>query len=201
MTMDFDSRAKTWDSDPAKTRRAETVAEGIRHLVPLSRDMPAFEYGCGTGLLGFALAPYVGEITLADNSIGMLEVLTEKIKAGAISNMTPMKLDLAIDPLPAARFSLVCTLLTLHHFLDTPKILKDFFTLLNSPGYLCVADLDKEDGSFHGDGFTGHNGFNRDALAAAAHQAGFSNVRFKEAFKIIKNQREYSVFLMAAKKA
>ena len=47
------------------------------------------------------------------------------------------------------RFDLVYTLMTLHHIPDTAKILGSFQALLQPGGVLCIADLDKEDGSFH----------------------------------------------------
>ena len=128
--------------------------------------MTALEYGCGTGLVSFALQPQLGHITLADSSTGMLAVLREKIAAGNIQNMTPVQLDLITDPLPAERYQLIYTLLTLHHIPDTDKILRAFYQLLDSSGYLCVADLDKEDGTFHEDEFHGHLGFDREELSA-----------------------------------
>ena len=76
---EFDDKARTWDDNPAKRKNAEAVAARIREIVPVSEDWAAFEYGCGTGLLSFALQPYLGNITLADNSESMLEVLREKI--------------------------------------------------------------------------------------------------------------------------
>ncbi len=75
----FDERARDWDSDPKKVERARVVADAIRKTIPLSQEMKALEYGCGTGLLSFALQPDLGEITLADTSQGMLDVLREKI--------------------------------------------------------------------------------------------------------------------------
>jgi cyclopropane fatty-acyl-phospholipid synthase-like methyltransferase len=51
----FDERAKDWDSDPLKVERARIVAEYIRSVLPLRPGMSALEYGCGTGLLSFAL--------------------------------------------------------------------------------------------------------------------------------------------------
>ena len=51
----FDERAKDWDSDPKKVERARAVAEAIRKAIPLTANMSALEYGCGTGLLSFAL--------------------------------------------------------------------------------------------------------------------------------------------------
>ena len=44
--------------------------------------------------------------------------------------------------------------MTLHHIPDTNGILNKFHALLEPNGYLLVADLEKEDGSFHTDGTT-----------------------------------------------
>jgi len=202
-TTAFDERAKTWDDDPMKTARAEAVAQAIRTQVPLSSTMSGMEYGCGTGLLGFALHPQLKDIILADNSTGMLAVLQKKIEATGVTNMRPMLLDLMTDPPPGDRVDIVFSLMTFHHIPDTRKILGDLFATLASPGYLCIADLDSEDGSFHGAGFSGHNGFDRGALADAARSAGFTNVRFSSVFTISKGQppRDYPVFLMVAEKA
>src|SRR5512141_1949988 len=100
----FDERAKDWDSDPKKVERARIVAEAIRNAVSLSNDMNALEYGCGTGLLSFALEENLGQITLADTSQGMLDVLSEKIAASGVRNMLPIKLDLSTDRLPAEKY-------------------------------------------------------------------------------------------------
>ena len=75
----FDSRAKTWDSDPKKVERAAQVAQAIRAALPLQPGMTALEVGCGTGLLSFALQSDFAHITLADTSEGMLDVLAAKI--------------------------------------------------------------------------------------------------------------------------
>ncbi len=102
----FDESAKDWDSDPKKVERARMVAEAIRNTISLSREMKALEYGCGTGLLSFALQPDLGGITLADTSQGMLDVLREKIAQSEVTNMHPTRLDLSSDPLPAERYDL-----------------------------------------------------------------------------------------------
>lgn len=200
----FDVHAATWDADPVKQARALAVAEAMQTRVPLSPRMRALEYGCGTGLLSFALQAQLGHVALADSSDGMLAVLNEKIAANAITNMRATRLDLVTDALPDDRYDLIYTLMTLHHISDTDELLRSLYTLLASPGYLCVADLDAEDGSFHGPGFDGHNGFDRRALAAKAAAAGFRQVEFSTAFSMRKGdgaaQAEYPVFLMVAQK-
>lgn len=54
--------------------------------------------------------------------------------------------------------------MTLHHIPDTEAVLRDMHTLLHQSGYLCIADLDSEDGSFHGQDADVYPGFDRQGL-------------------------------------
>ncbi len=202
----FDERAKDWDSDPKKVERARVVAEEIRKTVLLSREMNAFEYGCGTGLLSFALQEDLGQITLADTSQGMLDVLAEKISAAGAVNMHPVRLDLAVDTIPPQKYHITYSLLTMHHIHDTQDILKKFHIILEPGGYLLIADLDKEDGSFHTDGTTDvHKGFAQSELKKQVEAAGFTDVKFTIAYTIKKmvgdEEKSFPIFLMSARKA
>lgn len=201
----FDERAKEWDSDPDKVARAQAVANAIRKMVPLSSSMKAFEYGCGTGLLSFALQSDLGQITLADTSQGMLDVLKGKIASANVTNMHPVRLDLTSDPLPGQRYDLTYSLLTLHHIQDVRSMLIKFHELLTPQGYLLVADLDKEDGSFHTDGTTDvHLGFDRRELQRMVEEIGFQNLAFSTAYtikkKIDQEEKAFPIFLLAAQK-
>lgn len=199
---DFDQRAATWDADPIKHERAQAVARAIRQRIPLSPTGRALEYGCGTGLLSFALHCELGDITLADASPGMLAVLEAKIAAAGWTHLHPVALDLTRDPLPVERYDLIYTLMTLHHVADTDRLLRDFQTLLHPGGALAIADLDAEDGSFHGPGFTGHCGFERAALEKQLRAAGFDEVTFSTCYVMCKattqGMREYPLFLAVA---
>lgn len=201
---DFDQEAVTWDANPMRIDRARAVARGIQAHVPLTPAMMAFEYGCGTGLLSFALQPFLAHITLADSSSGMLAVLDEKIVSSGIHNMTSMKVDLVTGPLPPLKVQLIYTLMTLHHIPETDKVLRGFYELLDTPGYLCVADLDIEDGSFHGPDFSGHKGFDRDDLSGRAREIGFKNVAFTTIYQSPKavgtSIQYFPLFLMVAEK-
>jgi 2-polyprenyl-3-methyl-5-hydroxy-6-metoxy-1,4-benzoquinol methylase len=201
----FDAKARTWDEDPAKRERARRVAEAIAAKVPGLERMSVLEYGAGTGLLGFALQPHVGRITLADSSREMLAVAEEKIAATGVRNVTAAFLDLTAGPPPSVRYDLVCTLLTLHHVPDTDAILRAFHDLVAPGGVLCVSDLDAEDGSFHGHGFTGHHGFDRAELAARIERAGFRDVRLSTPAEIEKEtaagRRKFPLFLAIASRA
>jgi len=205
MTTDFDARAATWDDDPAKVERAQAIADAIVGSVSPTRAMRGMEYGCGTGLLSFMLRPRLGKVTLADVSDGMLAVAAGKIAAASDSAMHTVKLDLLSDPMPAERYDIIYSLMTLHHVPDTAAILQRFHAVLAANGLLCIADLDAEDGSFHGAGFDGHLGFDRAQLGGKAREAGFATVEFSTAHEIEKEvdgqPRRYPVFLMVARKA
>jgi ubiquinone/menaquinone biosynthesis C-methylase UbiE len=200
----FDEQARQWDQDAGKVERALRVAEAITVLAGPLEGRSGLEFGCGTGLLGFALQPHLGRVTLADTSRGMLEVLQEKIAARGVENMVPMERDLTEGPLPDETYDLVFTLMTLHHVPDTDGILARFHALLRPGGQLCVADLDAEDGSFHGRDEPVHKGFDRDDLAARLGRAGFRDVRFATPYVIERvgedGPARYPIFLAVARR-
>ncbi|MDM7925723.1 MAG: class I SAM-dependent methyltransferase [bacterium] len=199
---EFDAKAATWDDDPERVERAKAVADAIRAAVPLTAATAVFEYGCGTGLLGFNLKPHAASVTLADSSAGMLEVLERKILASGMTGLRPLRLDLATDPLPPDRYDLAVSLLVLHHVPDTAGLLSSFHALLREGGRIALADLDAEDGSFHGPGFEGHHGFDRESLGRLARLNGFTRVRFETVLRMEKRTasglKVFPLFLMTA---
>jgi len=69
---------------------------------------------------------------------------------------------------------------------------------------LCIADLDKEDGSFHGAGFEGHKGFDRVELEDKLTKLGFHQIRFTTCYQMTKEVetgiKTFPIFLMIAEK-
>lgn len=200
----FDSKARQWDDNPVFQDRANKIAAAIQAALPLNSAMRALDYGSGTGMLSFPLQGQLSHITLKDTSPGMLAVAEEKIAAWGIPNMTTQQVDLTAAPLPDERYDLIYSSMTLHHIPDTNAMLAVFSRLLNPGGWLCIADLDKEDGSFHGSHVDVHHGFERAALADQAAQAGFGEIDFSTVFEIAKETdtgpRAYPVFLMLARR-
>ncbi len=197
----FDERARDWDT-PERRERARAVARAIREHVPLTPATRTIEVGAGTGLLGLELARDVGDLVLAEPSEGMLEVIREKLAAGGPRHVTAMRLDLLADPPPDDAFDLAISLLVLHHLADTDAALAAIGRLLRPGGRLAVADLDAEDGSFHGPDAEGvqHLGFKRHAVAQAARAAGFVDVEVRTATEIERAGRRYPVFLLLARR-
>lgn len=198
----FDTKAAGWDLNPAHLERSQAIARAMRQRVPMSRSTRALEVGCGTGLLSFELHADLGPITLTDTSEGMLEVLRAKIAAQGIPNMEPRLLDLATESLPAGSFDLIYLQLVLHHLPDVEGTLRTFRDLLAPGGHLCIADLEHEDGSFHGEGFSGHHGFEPAHLAAQVAQLGFQGLSTETVCHIHRDgsSQLFPVFLLVAKK-
>jgi len=199
-TERFDSKAATWDDEPDKVAQAHDVAEGIADSVPLSRHTRLLEYGAGTGLVTQALRTRVGPVTLADNSPGMRQMIQDKIASGALPDAKVWNLDLESQPVPDQQFDLIVTSMVLHHVRDLSVVLSGFARLLDDGGRLCIADLDREDGSFHDHDFDGHHGFDRAELAGALERAGFAEVGVADCTQIIRDGRPYPVFLATARR-
>lgn len=194
-TDSFDEKAATWDLDPAKIERAQIVGRAIRAAIPLTRSTRLLEYGAGTGLVTQALRDAVGPVTLADTSEGMREALRAKIDAGLIPDARVWDLDLAADPVPDERFDVIVTVMALHHIPDLAPVLAGFARLLVDGGYLCVIDLQHEDGSFHGADFHGHHGFQPTDLAAQLTQAGFTDIAVQDCHHVVRHGISYPLFL------
>jgi ubiquinone/menaquinone biosynthesis C-methylase UbiE len=195
VNTNFDERAATWDDNPATVERAHVVAGAIRDTVPLDPSVRMLEYGAGTGLVTQALRDSVGPVTLVDTSVGMREVMAEKIAAGAITQARVWDVDLSTGPVPDEHFDVIVTVMTMHHVPDVAPLLSNFAELLVEGGRLCIVDLEEEDGSFHGDGFHGHHGFDRAVLTSDLSEAGFTDIRFQRCHEMVRDGRSYPLFL------
>ena len=201
----FNSVAAGWDSNPARVDLAKGVAEAIQKTVPITQDMAILDFGAGTGLLTLGLLPYVAHVTAIDASDEMLRVLADKLKALGIGNVTTRHCDIGKEPLPDAEYSLVVSSMVLHHIADVPRTLSLLRNCLRPGGWISLADLDSEDGSFHSD-TTGvfHKGFSRGEICRWLEGAGFSEVFIQDAYRMSRRQedgttREYPVFLVTGR--
>lgn len=194
----FDQVAATWDDDPQKIARAAHIADALRKQINLDTNTRVLEYGAGTGLVTQQLQDHVGSVTLADTSEGMRKVMEEKMAAGALKTGEIWSRDISVDEPPVATFDLIVTVLVLHHVEQLERVLASFHKLLSTGGYLAIVDLDAEDGSFHGEGFGGHHGFDRVQLGEQIERAGFTNVTFTDSYALTRPDGEFSTFLVTA---
>ncbi len=202
---DFDLKAAEWDKNPMHWNRSEAIAKEIINLIPLKKEMSALEFGAGTGITSFILKDYLREITLMDNSSEMVRVMNEKIESYKVKNLKTLNFNLETDEYKGMKFDLIFTQMVLHHVIDIERIINNFFQLLNPNGYLAIADLYEEDGSFHGDGFTGHRGFSIDSLSDILRNNHFQDISHKTCFVIDRKiseteSKQFEVFILVAKR-
>ena len=204
--MNFDIQAQVWDKDPKKIERAKVVAREIINFIQPNQKLSAFEFGCGTGLLSFELKDSFDRITLADNSKEMIKVLKEKIQVADIKNFDPLLIDLLEEDINLPMQDVVYTLMALHHMPDIKKTLKTFNSIIKQNGYLCIADLVKEDGSYHAheSDFNEQNGFDRKELTEVLLNNNFNVVFYNVCYvieRVVDNEvKKYPLFLMISKK-
>jgi 2-polyprenyl-3-methyl-5-hydroxy-6-metoxy-1,4-benzoquinol methylase len=204
MVNEFDGKAREWDANPIHTERSEAIAAALQTRVSLNPAMRVLEFGAGTGLLSFLIHEHVGDITLIDTSAGMVKVMQEKIRDRGLHNMHALQLDLETDPF-TGQFDLIYSQMVFHHVDNVDAILHKFGKLLKPGGILAIADLYTEDGSFHGEGFTGHMGFDPETLAVQVREAGFTSLTHAPCYTVKRSTadgktRNFPVFLMTAVK-
>ncbi len=203
---DFDKEAAQWDANPGRVKLANEVAAAIIREAMPANNMDVLDFGCGTGLVTLRLQPLVRTIVGVDSSPGMLGVLEGKIRTQGLKNVETRFVDFDKGDLIEGRFNLLVSSMTLHHVPDPARLFKQWHDLLLPGGLLCFADLDAEDGSFHGDN-TGvfHLGFDRDHLNKLLLTAGFRDIRDTTATTMMrdvagKGEKAFPVFLIVARK-
>lgn len=205
-TSYFDKEASTWDDAPHRIALVKGVGEAILREAKPTKGMDVLDYGCGTGLVSLYLLPHVRSVTGADSSPGMLEVLQKKIAEGGIANMKVIRLDLEHESVSNERYDMIVTSMTLHHVVDTDRVLRAFREMLVAGGILCIADLDTEPGLFHPpEAGHAHNGFDREQLRSQLERIGFGGVRDVTAHTIRKvveggQERDFPVFLITGRR-
>jgi tRNA (cmo5U34)-methyltransferase len=200
----FDNAASTWDENPMHLERSQAIATKMQNLISLSKDMNALEYGAGTGILSFLLSENLGHITMMDSSSGMVKVMEEKVQNRNAQNLLPVCFDLEQDS-SELKFKLIFNQMVLHHIKNVKSIFEKFYHMLSPDGILAIADLYLEDGSFHGEGFDGHLGFDPEQLKGMLLTTGFKNMHFEECYSVTRNLddgtvKSFPIFLLTASK-
>ncbi len=203
---DFNKDAASWDQKTGRVKLAHDVAYAIMNEVKLTHDMDVLDFGCGTGLLTLQLQPLVRSITGVDSSQGMIDVLNSKFDEQNLINIKTVLIDIEKGDVLKGKFHIVVSSMTLHHMENIESLFKQFYECLLPGGYLCIADLDSDEGKFHSDN-TGvfHFGFDRAFISTLLMQHGFHNVQDVTAASIVKNLPdgrpwEFTIFLMTARK-
>jgi len=194
----FAHKSKSWDMNSKRVSNAQSIAHAISNKISLSKNIHLMDFGAGTGLLSYFLSPLVGKVTAVDNSPSMLEVFKEKASLFECPTEI-LELDLTKELPTNLSYDGIVSSMTIHHIQDTKNMLTKMYNMLPQGGFMALADLDIEDGSFHSDNIgVFHFGFHRDELREIAQKVGFSMIQFETVSIINKPHNDFSVFLMTA---
>ena len=185
----FDKDAFTWDDLPRRVNLAKAV---VNNIIPhLKGDEKVLEFGCGTGLVGINIAPYVKDLKGIDTSAKMVEKFNEKAKKLNLNAKACQKDIFEINE----SFDVVISSMTLHHIKNLNALNEKLKSITNR---VFLADLVKEDGTFHtrGNDDVEHFGFDMDELRE--YFKGW-NLDYK-IIHLIKKHRDFPVFLLELKK-
>lgn len=197
----FKHKASTYDKAQRRLDNVGNIANAIINNCQLMPTMHLMDFGSGTGLLLERIAPFVNKITAIDTSPSMNEQLENK--------RCTLLCDLEILPINIGdnkwtdhhnnRFDGIISSMTLHHIKDIQPLLYTFYATLKPSGFIALADLFTEDGSFHAkESGIYHYGFDPAEMIALAARAGFINIDIQGISHVKKPQGDYPVFLLTA---
>lgn len=199
MSERFNKAAQEWDSGDMRQNIADAVFKTLASRIALLNTMDIMDFGAGTGLLSFKIAPMVRSVMGVDLSSGMLEQLQSK-------NTSSLRVEALLQDIMEKpceqKFHGIVSSMAMHHVENTARLFETFYAHLNRDGFVAIADLEEEDGTFHSHGNEGvhHFGFNRDLLRQTMEKAGFKNIRFHDAYRVNREDGSYPIFLLTAMK-
>ena len=195
----FANKSKSWDMNSKRVQNAKSIADLIVKNIKLNDNITIMDFGAGTGLLSYFISPYVEKIIAVDNSPSMLDEFSKK--SPAFSSQTEiMELDLSTQSIDR-KFDGIISSMTIHHLEDTKALFQKFYDMLKDDGFIAIADLDLEDGTFHSDNAgVYHFGFDKVILENIATSVGFKKIKFELASTINKPHKNFNVFLMTGVK-
>jgi ubiquinone/menaquinone biosynthesis C-methylase UbiE len=200
----FDEKAKDWDKKQTTLDKTDACIDNLKKHLDFSKIKSILDYGCGTGLVGFALKDDSNEVLGLDSSNGMVEEFNKKAKDKNLKNIKAQKHDILHDNLPKNSFDLIISSMSLHHIENIELFFQKSFESLKNAGYICINDLDKENGTFHAkynnEGVY-HFGFSKDELINVCTKIGFSNFIFEIVYIYERENRNFPIFNFIAKKA
>ena len=195
----FQNKSKDYEKDKNRVDNVKNIAGAIQQNIVFDKSMHIMDFGSGTGLLLENIAPLVRKITAVDISNSMNSELASK-KENLGCELEILEMDLTKTKLDK-KFDGIISSMTMHHVKDIQTMFTIFYTLVNENGFIAIADLDLEDGSFHTED-TGvfHFGFDRAIFLDAAKAAGFRDLKIISASIDHKPQGLYPIFLLTGTK-
>ena len=199
MTDLFNEKSKDWDANEMRKMLSSAIGSSIIEQVSLHDQMSVMDFGAGTGLISSQVAPLIKKIVAVDISEAMLNKLVSKPE---LQGKVEIVCQDIIDKPIAEKFDLIMSAMAMHHVKDTPRLIQRFSEHLRPEAFIALADLDKEDGSFHPEDTEGvfHLGFKRNELQIILEKYGFREIQFITVHTVSKEEKKYPIFLVTATK-
>ena len=200
-TDQFAHKAADWDKGGMRSKNAGQIAQGILGQIHFTGGEHLMDFGAGTGLLSEPIAPHVRKITAVDTSPAMLEAFAQKSWA---CETEVFNIDLVRATLEY-RFDGIISSMALHHIADVAAMFEKFYSLVQPEGFIALADLEEEDGSFHNNNAgVMHFGFKQDAFRQFAVDAGFRAIEITIPHVISKQVdgklKDFPILLLTARR-
>ncbi|NOQ31036.1 MAG: methyltransferase domain-containing protein [Helicobacteraceae bacterium] len=195
----FKDKSKTFNKESKRYLTAKKISDNIIEDIELNKNMEILDFGAGTGLLSLGISDHVKKITAIDISASMLKEFKNSSKEFGCE-VELINKDLTNENLEIIYDGIISSM-TLHHIKNIKDIFEKFYKLIKKDGFLSLADLESENGTFHSDNEgVFHFGFKTDELVNIAKEVGFKNVTTKISSTLQKDNNKYSIFLLSAKK-
>lgn len=131
---------------------AKAYLESVTHatgedLELLAQDIAAvpnavvLDLGCGAGHASFAVAPHAASVIAYDLTAQMLAVVKREATARKLRNITTVQGMAEELPFPDARFDIVITRTSAHHWHDVLAALRETRRVLKSGGRMLMIDI------------------------------------------------------------
>lgn len=191
----FQYKSHNYEEDKNRVNNVENIAESIKQNIVFNKTMHIMDFGSGTGLLLEKIASLVNKITAVDISKSMNEQLEVK-RENLGCDLDIIDMDLSKSKLDQ-NFDGIISSMTMHHVKDVKNMFDNFYSMIINNGFIAIADLDLEDGSFHTED-TGvfHFGFDRKQFLNFAKKAGFRELKTISASIAYKPYGKFPIFLL-----
>ena len=170
----FSSSAGQWDRV-----RDELFGERF-HLAALAAladaDWTVGDFGCGTGQVSAALAPFVARVIAVDASAAMLQAAKKRLHA--FDNVDLRRGELEALPIDDGRVDTATLMLVLHHVPEPEKALAEVARVVKPGGRAIVVDMLPHDRESYRQQM-GHVwlGFSDDQVRRMMSESGFEEIR------------------------
>ncbi len=195
----YEHKSKNWDMNSRRVQNAKGIADVILNNIDMKPTYKILDVGAGTGLLGYFISAKVKEITALDSSASMLTELQSKVS----------QFDCPVSIVKSSLeeygcqecFDGIISSMTMHHIEDIGALFHKLYGMLQKKGFIAIADLGSEDGTFHDDNDgVYHFGFDFENLKEMAKAVGFKEIAIQKAHSIEKPHGDFDVFVLMAKK-